>query len=116
MRSIYLPCLKDIVETFKFEVANKDYEFYKKHGCDPHIRVFPQVWGSTALGFGGVGGQAMTSAYTTVVEDIESGYYGVFFGTRMAYIIKNPNQKFFEDMSHEQMAEVSKKGLYIRTE
>ena len=33
--------------------------------------VFPQTWASTALGFdehGGLGGQAFTSTYTTVVE------------------------------------------------
>ena len=33
--------------------------------------VFPQTWSSTALGFdykGGCGGQAMTEAYTTVVD------------------------------------------------
>lgn len=31
--------------------------------------MFPQAWGSTSLGFGGIGGQAMTSAYTTVITD-----------------------------------------------
>ena len=30
------------------------------------ISVFSQTWGSTALGFGGIGGQAITSAYTTI--------------------------------------------------
>lgn len=32
------------------------------------VSLFRQTWGSTALGYGGVGGAAMTSAYTVVVE------------------------------------------------
>lgn len=78
--------------------------------------MFPQVWGSTALGFSDIGGQAMTSAYTVIVEDSYSGYYGVFFNTRLAYMIKNPNQKFFEDMQNYRMRSVSESGLYRRAE
>jgi len=111
---IYLPCLKDIAETFKHEVYNKDYEYFRKNRCEPQVYVFPQLWGSTALGFGGIGGQAMTSAYTTVVEDFNSGWCGVFFGTKLAYIIKNPNQMFFEDMQKNNMEPISRKGKYLR--
>lgn len=63
-----------------------------------------------------MGGQAITSAYTTVVGDNNSGYYGVFFGNRCAYIIKNPNQNFFEDMYKRSMKDVVHKGNYIRKE
>ena len=114
MIKIHLPCLKDIVETFKHEIYNKDYEFFRKYGCEPQVYVFPQTWGSTALGFGGIGGQAMTAAYTTVVEDFNSGWCGVFFGTKLAYIIKNPNQMFFEDMQKNNMEPISRKGKYLR--
>jgi hypothetical protein len=33
----------------------------------------------------------------------------------MAYIIKNPNQEFFEDMKKQNMNPVSGKGKYQRT-
>lgn len=64
--------------------------------------AFPQMWGSTALGFGGIGGQAMTTAQTVVI-----GYgnrYEVYFGGRFAYEVINPNEKFFEDMRKWRMA------------
>lgn len=111
---MYIPCLKDIAETFKLECYNRDYEYFKNHGFEPELHVFPQIWGSTALGFGGIGGQAMTSAYTTVAVDEYSGFCGVFFGTRMAYLIKKPNQKFFEDMKNERMATKNRMAIYIR--
>ena len=66
---------------------------------------FPQMWGSTALGFGGIGGQAMTTAYTTVIT------YGieavVYFNGRLAYRIERVNQTFFEDLNKHDMHEVA---------
>lgn len=111
---MYIPCLKDIAEIFKSECYNRDYEFFSKNGIEPELYVFPQTWGSTALGFGGIGGQAMTSAYTTVVIDNNSGYVGVFFSSRLAYIIKEPNSLFTEDLSKQHMKDVTHKSLYIR--
>lgn len=49
--------------------------------------AFPQTWGSTALGFGGIGGAAMTTAQTYVV--LANGSVFVYFGSRFAYEIKN---------------------------
>lgn len=46
---------------------------------------FPQTWGSTALGFGGIGGQAITTAQTYVV--LANGAIYVYFGSRFAYVI-----------------------------
>ena len=83
---------------------------------DLSLRVFPQVWGSTALGFGGIGGQAMTAAYTTVVEDAYEGFYSVFFGERLAYLIQNPSDVFFADMYKCNMKPVSQAGVYKRGE
>ena len=74
--------------------------------------VFPQTWASTALGFdehGGLGGQAFTSAYTTVVEikyrvkgggfsTVDDRYYAVFFDGRFAYMYFNPSEQFFKDL------------------
>ena len=46
--------------------------------------MFPQTWGSTALGFGGMGGAAMTPAYTVVVTG-PNGQLAVYWGGRHAY-------------------------------
>lgn len=67
--------------------------------------MFPQTWGSTALGFGGVGGAAMTTAYTIVIRSDLHGHYAVYFGGRFAYRINKPTKEFFEDMASTQMRE-----------
>ena len=74
--------------------------------------VFPQCWGSTALGFGGIGGSAMTWAYTTVIwgefpVDAGSEVYnvwGVYFNGRPCYAVINPDEEFFEDLYNHDMA------------
>lgn len=76
------------------------------------IDVFSQTWGSTALGFDGIGGCAITSAYTTIILNNDLGYVGVFFGERMAYVIKHPNEKFVEDIKKRNMCSVSNCSKY----
>lgn len=95
-------------ELFENELIMSTYHKFKMY-------VFPQIWSSTALGFDGCGGQAITEAYTTVVEmtsyKVESGkdikgivykelddkVYAVFFDGRIAYMCLNPNSEFFRD-------------------
>jgi hypothetical protein len=67
--------------------------------------MFPQTWSSTALGFGGLGGQVMTSAYTVVIKSQYAGYL-VYFGGRMAYNITRANDQFFKDIAECRMHEV----------
>lgn len=112
-----LPCLPLIQERFWNEVKNKE-EYGRGICCWPEFEfyMFPQVWGDTSLGFGGIGGQAMTSAYTTVIVDNCTGWCGVFFGERLAYTILNPNQAFYDDLHNGRMESVSKSGKYLRKE
>jgi len=78
--------------------------------------MFPQVWSSTALGFGGIGGQAITTAYTTVVESDIDASCCVYFGGQFAYRIERPNEQFFEDLMKQQMTTVTgAKKRYERT-
>lgn len=73
------------------------------------VEVFPQLWSSTALGFGGIGGQAMTTAYTTIFYDsISFKAAAVYFDSELAYIIDNPNKNFWADVSHHNMKSVDK--------
>jgi hypothetical protein len=69
------------------------------------IAMFPQTWSSTALGFGGIGGQAFTPAYSIVIEC--NGEYAVYFGSQFAYLVKSRNQAFFDDIRTMQLAPVS---------
>ena len=80
------------------------------------IAMFPQVWSSTALGFGGVGGQAITTAYTIVLE---SDYYGyaVYFGSRFAYNVKRKaSEQFYLDLQGRHMASVADHCKYEKEE
>ena len=107
-------------ELFESELIMSTYHKFKMY-------VFPQTWSSTALGFDGCGGQAITEAYTTVVEmtsykvesgkdirgivykELEDKVYAVFFDGKIAYMCLNPNHKFFKDLSNMNMK--SQKGV-----
>ena len=45
----------------------------------------------------------MTPAYVTIIESDLTGEYAVYFGGRLAYVIKRPNAKFIEDVNKHQM-------------
>ncbi len=81
----------------------------------PHeteVYSFPQQWSSTALGFGGMGGAAMTTAQTTVVLHRRSA--AVYFGTQFAYAIPSITQEFMDDVRRHRVAacdEVKKYGI-----
>jgi hypothetical protein len=78
--------------------------------------MFPQTWSSTALGFGGIGGQAITSAYVCIIESNLVGGYAVYFGGRLAYVINRPNEKFIEDLQRHRMVDANfGKTTYERT-
>jgi hypothetical protein len=78
--------------------------------------MFPQTWGSTALGFGGIGGQAITSAYVSIIESNLLGQFAVYFGGQLAYVIERPNEKFMEDIARQQMVDAKLgKATYERT-
>jgi len=59
---------------------------------------WPQMWGSTSRGFGGIGGAAMTRAQTLVV--IYQGFRPaiVYVDGRFAYAIRQPNSAFWDKM------------------
>jgi hypothetical protein len=111
-----------------FEYEDRDWEHYRKTKEDKRIKkmrkpsaydiavvaMFPQQWGSTALGFGGIGGQAITEAYVVIVECRQNGQHAVYFGGRHAYTIDCPNGFFTEDMTAKRMADVS--GAKVRYE
>ena len=80
------------------------YNAYKYPNFD--FNVFPQVWGSTALGFNNIGGQALTKAYTIVLKELNSNMFFVFFEERFAYMVKDPNELFQKDFEEHNMKPV----------
>lgn len=92
-----------------------DYEGKEKEARpsvrDCEVYHFPQEWGSTALGFGGMGGSAMTAAYTTVV--IQGNSFCVYFDGRFAYGVTGFNRTaLYEDLKRFDMAAVRNAEKY----
>lgn len=77
--------------------------------------VFQQTWGNTALGHGGIGGSAITTAYTIVLESLRTGEYLVYFGGRFCYRVplKSENLRvFIQDCHDHNLAGKSESGKY----
>lgn len=80
---------------------------------DFEFHIFPQTWGSTALGFGGMGGRAITEADTIVCVPVSSNQKCVvYFGGRYAYSA-DYNSAFREDLLRQHMVPCSQAGKYI---
>ena len=102
-----------------YTYEDRDWEAYSKGNKDARVTktrkhtdydisieaMFPQTWGSTALGFGGIGGAAMTTAYTIVIRSELTGQYCVYFSGGLAYRIERPTKEFFEDIAAMRMKE-----------
>lgn len=74
---------------------------------------FDQIWASTALGFGGMGGQAITIARTYVFvldEKVYNTAY-VYFAGMFAYKVPI-NKRFEEDLRNHRMASVAESVRY----
>lgn len=113
---MYFRDVNEMIEEVKIDFQNKtgheltDMEI----SYDVTLYTFPQTWRSTALGFGGYGGQMITRAQTTVIMVSTTHEYGaVFFGGKFAYSIKNVNEAFIKDVSQFHMEPVYKASKYL---
>lgn len=74
------------------------------------VRLFPQLWGGTALGFGGLTCHAMTTAYTVVATQFSRQRAAVYFNGRFAYRVDLSDlvkaKEFFADADRGQMVSV----------
>ena len=83
-----------------------DFEFY----------TFEQIWGSTALGFGGMGGQAITSANTYVfVPQIDNQLCHIYFAGRYAYSVPY-SEVLMQDILKQTMEPVYRSEKYRKSE
>lgn len=84
----------------------------RPRGDECNVVMFMQMWGSTALGFGGMGGAAMTPAYTVIVKG-PAGDACVYFMGRFAYRVPTRNAAFMADMAAQRMASVQNANKYM---
>lgn len=111
----YLPDIKYIHQSYQDRKDGKEGIEKERRPFEDEIKCyhFPQTWGSTALGFGGMGGAAMTTAYTTVV--ILNSHAAVFFNGGWAYTV--PTSKlFWEDLFHQRVVAVHHSNKYQEEE
>lgn len=127
------PNLELIEKTFKEKVKEKYLSIFDTsnqwHKCTAD--VFLQTWVTTATGFDlepVCSGQAFTDEYTTVMtltwlewssvynKTYPKSLYGVFFGNRLAYILRNPNQKFEFDLRDRRVNSQKNARVYIDDE
>jgi len=101
-------------EHFRNTKEDKRITKHAKHRAGDLIvyAMFPQTWSSAALGFGGIGGRAITPAYTIIIESEHGLGFCVYFGGRFAYRIEHPNDHFHGDIIHQKMANISESSKY----
>jgi len=81
------------------------------------VVMFPQTWGSTALGYGGMGGAAISGAYTVVVS--HKTHLCVYFGCgRLAYRLDyaemsaEGRDNFRKDLHGHTLKDIAGSGVY----
>lgn len=93
--------------TKKYRRPNsQDFEVYT---------MFTQTWGSTSLGFDGIGGAAVTTAYSVVLYMSDSHEFLVYFDGTFAYKVNGTSrniEKFREDMNQHNLCKQSKSHIY----
>lgn len=112
------------------EYETRDWEHYRDTGEHKGVvktrrpttrdfgvyNFFDQTWGSTALGHGGMGGAAVTTAYTIVLECYHTGEFLVYFGGSYCYKVnrrsKNIDQ-FVEDCKNRCLVSKRESGKYM---
>lgn len=101
-----------IDEDFLYRVNDPDNPRVLSEGAF-ELYIFPQIWGSTALGFGGIGGDKITTATTYVLIPMVDGEDCiVYFAGRFAY--KVPYSTVFrDDVAEQRMEPVCRSGKYV---
>ena len=62
---------------------------------DFHWEAWPQMWGDTSCGFGGISGQSMTEAQTMIAFLSRDTRVVVFHCGRYAYEVTHPSEEFW---------------------
>lgn len=76
------------------------------------IHISTQVWGSTACGWGGIGGSAMTSQLNVIIYNLYIKHAFVYWGGELAYVC--PIEEIKEGFRVPSITSV-KNAIYKRT-
>ncbi len=95
----------NFIQDFLDSTYHAKHVFGIHNGLVKNLTAFNQSWGSTALGFEGLGGQAFTDALTVVIQSMENSY--VYFGGKFAYSVEGFGcPKFREDLQAQKLTSV----------
>jgi uncharacterized membrane protein YtjA (UPF0391 family) len=84
-----------IVDYFKenYPYPEEEIEYFTEKLS---LYSFPQTWSSTACGFGGIAGQAITGAQTVAFFSDGLGVFVVFIAGRFAYMVEPQGSEVIE--------------------
>lgn len=102
----YRKTQKDVRVPARRRPTTRDFEVYA---------MFPQTWGSTALGHGGMGGASVSTAYTIVLQCYATQEFLVYFGGRFCYKVSRQSaniDQFLEDCRNHNLADKRTSGKY----
>lgn len=91
-------CVTHAVNHFQENQKDSDPAYYADL---THVYTWPQRWSSTACGFGGMAGQAGTTAQTVVVD--VCGIFYVYHAGRLAYVVRRNHGAFYEAMRSQRL-------------
>lgn len=102
-------------------MINEDFQFRLEHPresliSDFALYDFSQIWSSTAGGFGGIGGQAITEARTYVLVPISCDEKClVYFSGKFAYAVPY-SHIFMEDVINGVIEPIYNKSKYLKVD
>lgn len=63
------------------------YSRFHEFWSDIELHLVSQTWGSTACGWGGIGGAAITTAYTLVITNKHLNAAFIYWAGKLAYVV-----------------------------
>lgn len=96
----YFPQLDPKNEEIKKLVSEEVYYNSKlvQNWNNIEIHITGQLWGSTACGWGGMGGAAMSYAYNFIIKQKYTGLLFVYWDGRLAYIMNSSDATDYGNM------------------
>jgi hypothetical protein len=64
------------------QMTQEEYRYWK----EINSHMIKQTWGNTSGGWQGIGGSAMTSTYTVIIENVWYGLVCIYYNGKLAYI------------------------------
>lgn len=92
-------CLEDALRRHTAHAIQAGIHFANPAGIlldECAVHTWPQVWGDTTCGFGGVGGQMITTEQTVVCYCITTDSAAVYHAGRLAYFVFRPSDAFWQ--------------------